>query len=62
MPKITNDTNRVLDFVVKGEAKDGVPPTVSIAPGETKDIDVDEKDGMLQGYLHAGAIRLAKDK
>lgn len=56
MPRIRNDTTQTLDFIVSGAATNGVPPTDSIAPGETKDIDVDENDATYQGRIIAGAI------
>jgi hypothetical protein len=40
MPQITNLTTQALDFVVKGEPKDGVPPTESVQPGETRNVDL----------------------
>lgn len=57
--QITNRLNITRDFVVKGEAKDGVPPTESLAPGETRDIDVaDPESGILQGMVVGGAIEI----
>lgn len=58
MPRITNNTRGTLDFVIKGPAKDGVPPTDHIDGGETKNIDAVE-DGTYRGYLIGGAISLA---
>lgn len=53
--KITNNTKQTLDFNLKGKAKDGVPPTGSVAPGATEDLDVVE-DAKFNGYVFAGAI------
>jgi hypothetical protein len=53
--KITNNTRETLDFTLTGKAKDGVPPTGSVAPGETADLDVIE-DARFQGAVLAGAI------
>jgi hypothetical protein len=36
-----NPTRETIDLIGKGPAKDGVPPTESIAAGETKALDVD---------------------
>lgn len=58
--RLTNNSPIVQDFVVKGAAKDGVPPTESLAPGETKDIDVvDENAASVQGRLIAGTVSAA---
>lgn len=54
--KITNHTREPLSFVVRGKAKDGVPPTGTIAPGATEDLDVDPNDAQLQGRILAGAV------
>lgn len=59
MPKITNHTRQTLDFVVVGKPKDGVPPTKSIGPGETVDIDVRDNDPVLLGRIAAGAVTLS---
>ena len=59
MPPVTNLTDIVIDFVVKGEPKDGVPPTESVAPGETKNVDfLDEQAGEVVGRVAVGAIRI----
>ncbi len=58
MPKITNNTREVMDFIVKGNAKDGVPPTESIKPGESRDIDAVD-NATYQGRVLAGAITVA---
>lgn len=54
--KITNNTRETLNFNLKGNAKDGVPPTGSVAPGETEDLDLDPADPQVQGRILAGAI------
>ncbi|RAI44706.1 hypothetical protein [Rhodoplanes roseus] len=56
MPRITNHTRQTLDFVIPGKPKDGVPPTASVRPGETADIDVREDDPVLLGRIAAGAV------
>jgi len=58
VPKITNNTREVMDFIVKGAAKDGVPPTDSLKPGETRDIDAVD-NATYQGRVLAGAITVA---
>jgi hypothetical protein len=55
MPEITNNTTDTLDFVVSGKAKDGVPPTESVGPGETKSVDAIDS-ARFRGYLASGAI------
>ena len=59
MPRLTNMTRDVLDFIVRGAPKDGVPPTESIAPGETRDIDGVE-NATYHGRIAAGAVLLEK--
>lgn len=54
--KITNNTRDTLDFIVSGKAKNGVPPTDFVEAGETKDIDVDVNDPVVQGRIRSGAI------
>lgn len=54
--KITNNTTQTLDFIVAGKPKDGVPPTGSVAPGETEDLDVSPDDAKLRGCIFAGAV------
>ena len=54
--RITNRTRQTLDFIVAGAPKDGVPPTGSIEPGETKDLDVRADDPVLAGRMLAGAV------
>lgn len=62
MPQVTNLTQIVIDFVVKGEPKDGVPPTESVQPGETKNVDfLDEQAGEVAGRVAVGAIRIGGD-
>ncbi len=55
MPRITNNTREVMDFIVKGAAKNGVPPTESLKPGETRDIDAIDNT-TYQGRVVAGSI------
>jgi hypothetical protein len=63
MPQITNLTTQALDFVVKGEPKDGVPPTESVQPGETRNVDLlDEQAGDVVGRVVGGAIRIGQAK
>jgi hypothetical protein len=58
--KITNQHRTdTLNFLVKGNPKDGVPPTDSIGPGETKDIDLrDNESAEVKGMIIAGLIRV----
>lgn len=60
MTKITNNTRQTLDFVVAGKAKDGVPPTKSIEPGETADLDVDVNRSQFRGRVLSGAITVSQ--
>jgi hypothetical protein len=55
MPRLTNNTRETIDFIVKGAPKDGVPPTESIAPGETRDIEAVD-NATYKGRIAAGAI------
>ncbi|MBB3020643.1 hypothetical protein FHR70_003729 [Microvirga lupini] len=54
--RIQNNTRETLSFNLKGKAKDGHPPTGSIAPGEVEDLDVDPEDAQFKGRVVAGAI------
>jgi hypothetical protein len=61
--RLTNTTrDQTLDFVVKGEAKDGVPPTESLAPGETRNLAVDPESAAIKGALVAGVITVESGK
>jgi hypothetical protein len=53
--KITNIGRKNVTLVLKGPAKDGHPPTGSIPPGETVDLDVVE-NAQFQGLVLSGAI------
>lgn len=55
MARLTNTTRETISLIVKGDAKDGVPPTESLAPGETRDIDAVE-NASYRGHLAAGAL------
>jgi hypothetical protein len=57
MPRLTNRTRETIDFIVKGNAKDGVPPTESLAPGETRNIDAIE-NATYRGRLASGLVTL----
>jgi hypothetical protein len=55
--RLTNNTRDTLDFLKKGgKVKDGVPETVSLAAGETDDLEVDPKDPQVVGRIFAGAV------
>lgn len=58
MPKVTNTTSQTLDFPARGGGanKDGSSKTVSIAAGETDNIDLDMDHGAVKGFIAAGAI------
>jgi len=57
--QITNLSEATQDYVIKGEIKNGVPPTESLAPGETKNIDVlDSEAAQIIGRVVAGTIRV----
>jgi len=58
MPKITNNTKRVLNFVTS--VKDGKAITDELKPGETKVVEADMNSAQVKGMLHAGAISLEK--
>jgi hypothetical protein len=59
--KIQNNTRETLSFNLKGKARDGHPPTGSIAPGEVADLDVDPEDAQFKGRIFAGAISVPKN-
>lgn len=54
--RLTNTTRETIDVIVKGEAKDGVPPTDSVAPGETKNVNADPENVAFRGHLFAGSL------
>jgi hypothetical protein len=55
--RLKNLSTQTVDLPVKGEARDGVPPTESLAPDETRDVPVrDENSGTLRGLLIAGIL------
>jgi|GEM_PF-6967549 len=56
MALINNLTSQGVDLVVRGEAKDGVPPTEHIGPGQTRDLDVDLESKRIKGMVIGGAI------
>lgn len=64
MPKVTNTTSDTLDFPAKGggTSKDGSGKTVSIAAGETENIDLDLDHGYVKGFIAAGAIVVSGTK
>jgi hypothetical protein len=55
MPRLTNRTRETIDFIVKGDAKDGVPPTESLAPGETRNINAID-NATYRGRLASGMV------
>lgn len=57
MPRLTNNTRENVDFVVNGPAKDGVPPTESLAPGETRDVDAVD-NASLKGRIASGMVTI----
>jgi hypothetical protein len=59
MPRLTNRTRETVDFIVKGVAKDGVPPTESLAPGETRDIDAID-NATYRGRLASGMVDIVE--
>jgi len=64
MPKVTNLTTATQDFPVKGggAGKDGSSKTVSIAAGETENIDLDLDHGYVKGFIAIGAIVVSGTK
>jgi hypothetical protein len=63
MPQIKSLSTQVLDFPVKGEPKDGVPPTESLQPGESRNIDLRDPDtGVIVGMVVAGLIEIGGGK
>jgi hypothetical protein len=55
MTRLTNTTTETINLVVKGDAKNGVPPTASLKPGETREIDVVE-NGAYRGRVKMGSL------
>lgn len=63
MLSVTNKLrDRAVDFVVKGEAKDGVPPTESVLPGETKTLNVDPENAYVKAAELAGVITIERPR
>lgn len=57
--KITNiSRNNTHNFVLNGTAKDGVPPTGHVEPGQTVDLDIntDIEGAHLRALSNAGEI------
>jgi len=54
--RLRNDTRETVNVVLKGEAKDGTPPTDSIEPGETKTLAVDADSPWLKALIDTGAL------
>ena len=55
--RLRNDTRETIPNVpLKGEARDGQPPTDSIAPGETKTLSVDADSPWLKALIDTGAL------
>lgn len=60
--RLTNNTSLTLDFLKKdGAVKDGVPETVSIAPGVTADLAVNESDPQVHAAIFSGALSAAQN-
>lgn len=61
--KIKNLSRETLNFVVDGKPnKDNVPPTDSVAPGESKDIDILDTEGgkaQIAAHVAAGLIEVS---
>lgn len=55
MVRLTNTTKEIISLVIKGAAKNGVPPTESLKPGETRDLDVVE-NGAYRGRIKMGSL------
>jgi hypothetical protein len=58
MPRLTNTAKDAISLVVKGAAKNGVPPTENLKPGETREIDVLE-NGAYRGRVKMGLLVVA---
>jgi hypothetical protein len=59
MPRLTNATKETISLVVKGPAKNGVPPTESLKSGETREIDAVE-NGAYRGRIKMGSLVVAE--
>jgi hypothetical protein len=60
MVKVTNNTRETVNFVTKGNPKNGVPPTDHVEPGQTKAIDVDPESRELKAAVFAGRVSIEK--
>jgi hypothetical protein len=60
MALIKNLTSQGVDLVVRGEAKDGVPPTEHVGPGQTRELDVDISGPRIKGMVVGGLISVAE--
>jgi hypothetical protein len=58
MPKVTNLTDQTVDFIVGPAGKDGVPKTDSVAPGETKNLDITMDTPRVRSRLRMGVIEM----
>ncbi len=60
MALIKNLTTQGVDLVVRGQAKNGVPPTAHIPAGQSKDVDVDLDSSRIKGMAIGGAIEIVE--
>ncbi len=60
MALIKNLTPHGVDLVMRGEAKEGVPPTASIPSGQTRELDVDIESPRIKGMVIGGAIEIVE--
>lgn len=60
MPRLTNHTRETIDFIIKGEPTNGVPPTASLKPGETRDIGNIVQNATYRGRIASGMISVAE--
>lgn len=60
MPRLTNHTRETVDFIVKGDAKNGVPPTANLKAGETRDISNVVENATYRGRIASGMISVAE--
>jgi hypothetical protein len=63
MVKVKNDERgQTYNFIKAGSAKDGRVETVSVGPGETVDLEVDENDPVFKAAVSFGTLTVVSGK
>ena len=55
--KLTNLTGGTVDLIAKGDPVDGQPPTASLGPRETADLNVDPENVHVKAMIEFGVLK-----